>query len=145
MFHRDLQEIVACLPHVDLLFLNRHERDTLETRAGWDLSRLFESGVALVVESRGPDGTLVHTPKGRFAAPAPPVEAVDPTGAGDAHRAGFLYALDRGADLETAARFANVLGSFAVESIGPQGALPTLAQALERYARGYGAPPAVLW
>lgn len=141
VFHRELAEVEACLDHVDLLFLNRHELEVLETRAGWDVARLLGIGIGAVVETRGKEGTLVHTPGGRFAAPAIPVRSVDPTGAGDAHRAGFLYALERGADVGVAARFANALGSFAVEHVGAQGGQPTLAAAMERYEKAYGGAP----
>lgn len=135
IFHRDHKEILACLPHVDLLFLNQHERARLDV----SLDDLVRSGTT-VVESRGRDGTIVHAPQGAVTVPAVPVEAKDPTGAGDAHRAGFLYALERGASLRDAARLANVLGSFAVESIGPQTSLPTRDQALARHAGTYGEP-----
>lgn len=139
-FHRAFDEIEACLPLVDLLFINRHELAHLEER-GWGIRRFLDEGAEAVVETRGSEGTLVHTSGGRFAAPAIPVRAVDPTGAGDAHRAGFLFALERGADLGMAARFANVLGSFAVETIGAQGGQPTLAQALDRHEKAYGERP----
>ena len=133
-FHRPLDEIAACFAHVDVLFLNRHELARIENEGSWPIARLLELGVEAVVESRGGEGTLVHTPKGRFAAPAPPVETIaDPTGAGDAHRAGFLFALDRGADLGAAARFAGIMGAFAIEHVGAQTGLPTLAQATARH------------
>ena len=132
VFHRDHKEILACLPQVDLLFLNRHERD----RLALDVPALARDGT-LVVETRGKDGTLVHAPEGDITVPGIDVPAKDPTGAGDAHRAGFLYALDKGADLRSAARFANVLGSFAVEGVGPQATLPTLAAAKARYEMAY--------
>lgn len=141
VFHRALDEIVACFPLVDVLFLNRHERDKLEREAGWDLARILGAGVEAVVESRGGEGTLVHTTSGRYAAPAVPANAVDPTGAGDAHRAGFLFALERGAELGRAARFANVLGSFAVEAVGAQAGQPTLPDALARHEKAYGEAP----
>lgn len=140
VFHREFAQIEACLDRVDLLFANRHELEVFEEN-GWPLRRMFEGRVEAVVETRGGEGTLVHTPNGRFAAPAISVRAIDPTGAGDAHRAGFLYALDRGADLGVAARFANVLGSFAVEQMGAQAGQPTLAQALERHEKAYGERP----
>ena len=140
VFHRAFADIEACLPLADLLFMNRHEMQVFEAN-GWPLRRLLDQGLDGVVETRGNEGTLVHTPAGRFAAPAIPVGAVDPTGAGDAHRAGFLCALERGADLGAAARFANVLGSFAVEHVGAQGGHPTLEQAVERHAKAYGEKP----
>lgn len=135
VFHRDHKEILACLPQVDLLFLNEHER----RRLGLDLDALTRDGT-LVVETRGKRGTVVHAAGGPVEVPGVDVPAKDPTGAGDAHRAGFLYALDHGADPRTAARFANVLGSFAVEGVGPQSTLPTLPQAKARYAQAYGEP-----
>lgn len=140
MFHRAFDDTAACLPLVDLLFANRRELQIFEER-GWPLRRLFEGRLQAVVETRGSDGTLVHTPSGRYAAPAVPVRAVDPTGAGDAHRAGFLYALTRGADMGAAARFANVLGSFVVEHVGAQAGHPTLSQAIQRHEKAYGERP----
>lgn len=138
LFHRDFAQIEACLPHADILFSNRHEIRIFEQH-GWTLARLLEAGIEAVVETRGGEGTIVHTRAGHFPAPAIGVRALDPTGAGDAHRAGFLYAIERGADHGGAARFANVLGSFAVEQIGAQAGLPTLAQAIERHEKAYGA------
>lgn len=140
LFHREFAHIEACLPLVDLLFANRHELTILEKR-GWGLERLIAEGMDAVVETRGREGTVVHSRSGRYAAPAIDVRARDPTGAGDAHRAGFLYAMERGADPGAAARFANVLGSFAVEHIGAQAGHPTLAQALERHEKAYGELP----
>lgn len=140
LFHRDFAQIEACLPLVDLLFTNRHELAIFEER-GWGLERIIAQGIEAVVETRGKEGTVVHSRAGRYAAPAIDVHARDPTGAGDAHRAGFLYALGRGAEPGVAARFANVLGSFAVEHVGAQAGQPTLAQAIERHEKAYGETP----
>lgn len=140
VFHRDLGELTACLPHVDLLFLNRHEREILESREGWTLDRLLGEGIGMVVETRGAGGCVVHTPKAHFAAPAVPATPRDPTGAGDAHRAGFLYGLERGAELGVAARFASVMGAFAVETVGAQGH-PTLDEAVKRYRAAFDESP----
>lgn len=140
LFHRKFADIEACLSLADVLFANRHEMRIFDEN-GWTLARLLDEGPSVVVESRGAEGTLVHTPEGRFAAPGVTVRAVDPTGAGDAHRAGFLYALEQGADLGGAARFANVLGSFAVEHVGAQAGHPTLAQAIERHEKAFGERP----
>lgn len=141
LFHRDPGQIVACMELVDLLFINRYERDLLEKKAGWDLKRIFDAGPSAVVETRGGEGTLVHTPGGRFAAPAVPARMVDPTGAGDAHRAGFLFALSKGAEMGAAARFASVMASFVIEQVGAQQGLPTLEAALERHAKAFDERP----
>ena len=142
VFHRDLRQILDCLPLVDVLFVNRHELAHLEKGAEMDVPKLLAAGPEAIVESRGAEGTLVHTRSGRFAAPMVPAVAVaDPTGAGDAHRAGFLFATHRGADVGVAARFANVLGSFAVEKVGAQTGHPTLAEAVERHERTFHERP----
>jgi len=139
--HRPLAEIEACLPHVDLLFLNKHEREALDIQADLPLDKLFALGVGTIVETRGDGGTFVHTAGGTHThVPAASARVADPTGAGDSHRAGFLYALDRGADLASAARFASVMGAFAVEAIGAQAGLPTREAALDRYQKAYGRP-----
>lgn len=140
LFHRPFEDVAACLDHVDVLFLNRHELRVMENH-GWGLRRFFQAGATAVVETRSGEGTLVHSATGRFAAPAAPVRAVDPTGAGDAHRAGFLYALERTSDLGAAARFANVVASFAVEHVGAQTGLPRLEEALARYEKSFGGRP----
>ena len=124
-----------------MLFVNRQELDVLQKRGGLDLPDLLAKGIGVVVETRGGEGTLVHTASGRFAAPAVPATVRDPTGAGDAHRAGFLYALERGAELGSAARLANVLGSFTVEQVGAQEGHPTLQQALARYREAFHGSP----
>lgn len=132
VFHRDLDEIRACLPHVDVLFVNRHERERLKVAPG---------DVPVLVESRGAQGTRVHEGTKETLVPAAPAAPREPTGAGDAHRAGFVFALAKGASLENAARVASVMGAFAVEGIGPQSNLPTLAQLQERYQRSFGRWP----
>lgn len=141
VFHRDLAQVTACLPHVDVLFLNRHERDVLETQAGLSVERLLADGMDAIVETRGREGTLVHTQKGRFAAPSVAATARDPTGAGDAHRAGYLFARERGADVGAAARFAGVLGASAVEAFGAQAGHLTADEAIARYEKAYNARP----
>lgn len=139
LFHRDVADVVRVLPHVDVLFTNRHERAVLEKAT--DVARLFDGRLRALVETRGRDGTRLVTREGETVVPAVAAKAVDPTGAGDAHRAGFLVALERGADLETATRLGNVMGSFAVETVGPQASLPTMAQALARYGDAFGSSP----
>lgn len=140
-FHRELREILECLPLVDLLFVNRHELRRLHAEAGMGVRELLDAGVGAIVETSGAEGAVVHADGREVRAPSVPVAARDPTGAGDAHRAGFLFALERGAPWDVAARFASVLGSFAVETVGAQTGLPTLDEALGRYEKAFGARP----
>ena len=71
--------------------------------------------------------------------PAVLVESVDPTGAGDAYKAGFLVALVKGFPLEICGRVGSVTASFVVEQIGCQTNLPDWERMKERYIRHFPA------
>lgn len=141
VFHRPLAEIVAQFPHVDVLFLNRHEADRLRTEVGFGAEKAFALGMGALVMSRGVDGCDVITPDGREHVPSVPARAVDPTGAGDAHRAGFLLGLSRGLPLGVCARLGAVAAAFAVEAVGPQEGALALAPFRARYAATFGPCP----
>ena len=70
--------------------------------------------------------------------PAVPVEAKDPTGAGDAYRAGFFTAWKKGFDPVTCAKIGAVTSSFVVEVIGTQTNLPDWDRMAKRYASVFG-------
>ncbi len=70
--------------------------------------------------------------------PAVPVTLCDPTGAGDAYRAGFLSAYVRGYAPLACCRIGTVTASFVVEHAGCQTHLPGWAQMLERYRANFG-------
>lgn len=112
---RDLPNGV--LADVDVLTPNRTEARTL---AGYapdaDVSddrvaaALLDRGPTAVVLTQGGDGALICTAERTVSVPAPTVEVVDTTGAGDAFNAGFAVARAEGADLPAAARFGTVVG-----------------------------------
>jgi len=135
--HRAFDEIARCLEYVDILFVNQHEREVFEQH-GWTLAEALGGRTRLVIETRGAEGTLVHTREGRYHAPAVPTDMLEPTGAGDAHRAGTLVALARGAAPDVAARVGNVVSSFVITRVGPQTGLPTWGQVASRYHDAYG-------
>lgn len=140
-FHRDVAEITRLFPLVDVLFLNEHELARLRDAEGWTVRRLLDAGPDAVLVTLGAAGQEVHTRDGTERVPAVPVRVVEPTGAGDAHRTGFLHALAAGADVAAAARLGAVVASFAVSSLGTQAGLPTLAEARERYEKAFGPWP----
>ena len=65
---------------------------------------------------------------------------VDPTGSGDAYRAGLVLSLLRGLDPETAGRVAALAGTYAVEVDGTQTQRYTLAEFSRRYEEAWGTP-----
>ncbi len=72
-----------------------------------------------VVLKQGADGCTVYSESGAVAVPSFPVKEVDATGAGDTFDAAFLWALQRGASLVTAALWANAAGAVSVTVTGP--------------------------
>ena len=72
-----------------------------------------------VILKKGAAGCTVFSENGAAAVPSFPVEEVDATGAGDTFDAAILWALERGANLETAARWANAAGALSVTKTGP--------------------------
>ena len=109
-----------CLPSIDLLFVNEDEAGML-TGAGGPAeaaAAFFDGGAAGIVIKLGGRGCVVFAGGAEIRVPAYPVEVKDTTGAGDCFAGGFLAALHRGADYESAARFASAVGALNVRSIG---------------------------
>jgi sugar/nucleoside kinase (ribokinase family) len=86
-------------------------------------------GDRIVALKRGARGCIVLTRFQRLAVPAFPVEAVDPTGAGDCYGAAFLVGLLEGWPLTQVARFANAVGALATTKLGPMEGAPMREQA----------------
>lgn len=107
------------------------KEEALAGRALWVVTTLGASGAQV----RGADGTDLHIP-------AFPVDKpVDPTGAGDAQRAGLLRGLSLGWALPDAARLGSISSSFAIEKMGTQEHSYTLEEFARRYQQLFGENP----
>jgi ribokinase len=113
---------------VDVLAPNRGELEALAGRAGdpIDLARTLDAARAVVV-TLGSEGAAVIEGSRVERIPAPRVDAVDTTGAGDAFCGALAQALDAGADLVEAARWAVRAAAASVTKPGAQGGLPRAA------------------
>jgi len=113
---------------VDVLIPNRGELEALAGRAGdpVELARELEAARAVVV-TLGAEGAVVVEGERVERIRAPTVEAVDTTGAGDAFCGALAQALDSGADLVDAARWAARAAAASVTRPGAQGGLPHAA------------------
>ncbi len=121
------------------LFCNAYERALLEQKTGWDGDEVL-SRVGVRVTTMGADGALVEQ-QGveQIAVPVPPEERrADPTGVGDAFRAGFLSAVAWGLDHERAAQVGSMLATLVIETVGPQEYDVTRGRFLDRFASAYG-------
>jgi adenosine kinase len=102
------------------LAFNDYEAMLMQERTGKSLTQLAQMVEAIIV-TRGGEGSDIITKEKVFSIPAAPVKAVvDPTGCGDAYRAGLLYGLMNGMDWETTGRIAALMGAIKIEQAGTQ-------------------------
>jgi len=100
---------------------------------------LLERGAKVVALKRGARGCSIFSAEGRLDIPAYPVEAIDPTGAGDCFDAGFVVGLLEHLPLEEAGRLANAAGALGAARKGPmEGAFPRAA--VDRFMRDGALP-----
>jgi adenosine kinase len=118
--------------------VNEYEWQVVQQRTGWNEHELAQRVRALIV-TRGAAGSSIHTPDGELVIAAAPVRAVvDPTGCGDAYRAGLIHGLLRGLDWPTTGRIASLMGAIKIESRGTQNHRFTRAEFDARLAAAFG-------
>jgi adenosine kinase len=102
------------------LAFNDYEAKLMLERTGLSLQQLAERVDAVIV-TRGGEGSQILTREKRYEIPVAPAKAlVDPTGCGDAYRAGLLYGLMNEMDWETTGRIAALMGAIKIEQAGTQ-------------------------
>lgn len=117
----------------DAFFANQHELKIAMKYLGIKKKEKILEHVGILVVTKGKDGSEILTPSGTLQIPIiKPRKVVDPTGAGDAYRAGFYAGLSRGLDLETCGILGSAASSFAIEAQGPVGKLPTWDEVRQR-------------
>jgi len=133
-------QIRRILARIRILFANRHEMAHLTRILGMPRDAILE-GLPVAVETRDAEGSVLYTGGREHRVPVIPVDVVDPTGAGDAYRAGFLAAYHRGYPPLTACRVGATTASFVVEKAGCQTNLPDWNRMAVRYRTHFGDLP----
>ncbi|QNM97053.1 carbohydrate kinase family protein [Chitinimonas koreensis] len=114
------EELLGCVAAADYLAMNDYEAALMTDKTGKTLAELAAMVRALIV-TRGADGSTIYVDGREIAIPAARAEAVlDPTGCGDAYRAGLLFGIERGWDWETTGRLASLLGALKIAQRGGQ-------------------------
>ena len=120
------------------LTVNDYEASVVEQRTGKSIAELAR-GLQAVVVTRGADGaSLFEGGHEKQIDPVIPSGVVDPTGCGDAHRAGLLYGLTLGWPWLDACKLGNLMGSIKIASRGPQNHAPTRAEISARLHAQFG-------
>jgi adenosine kinase len=118
-------ELLGFMEGAAALTVNDYEARVVEQKTGKDMAQLADMMEAVVV-TRGAEGSTVFT--GGKSIDVPPVKAervVDPTGCGDAYRAGLLYGMARAWGWEKSARLASLMGSVKIAHRGGQNHRPS--------------------
>ncbi|MGH3471602.1 MAG: carbohydrate kinase family protein [Nocardioidaceae bacterium] len=121
------------------LMSNEYEAALIEKKTGWDADEVL-SRVGTRVVTLGPAGVRIER-KGEetLTVPAvPDVPAVEPTGVGDAFRAGFLGAVVAGVSMRVAAEVGGALAAYVVEGVGTQEYTFSREEFLDRFEHAYG-------
>jgi adenosine kinase len=116
----DGDELLEFIDLARWIAVNDYESELVAQKTGLAVGELARRVDAMIV-TRGAEGSVIHTGGRRIEIPAAPAGAIcDPTGCGDAYRAGLLYGLMRDCDWDVTGRVASLLGAIKIESNGTQ-------------------------
>lgn len=120
------------------LFGNEYELALIEKKTGWSEKEILEH-TPLIVKTLGEKGTSIVTKEGEVVVPAIHSDKViDPTGAGDSYRGGFLAGYIAKLPPETCAKIGSTVAVHAVETYGTQNYSFTREELAKRYEEAYG-------
>jgi adenosine kinase len=132
------EELKTFIGQARWVAVNDYEWGLLQQKTGFSVADVTSQVAALVV-TRGAQGSVIYTGGKTLSVPcAKPRAVVDPTGCGDAYRAGLIHGLLQGLDWETTGRVASLMGAIKIESRGPQNHSFTLAEFERRYRDNFG-------
>jgi len=133
----DLKQFIMQATYVTV---NDYESELMQERTGWTLAEIAQHVQALVV-TRGGEGSIVYRAHGTLdIPPAKPAQLRDPTGCGDAYRAGLLYGLLNQLDWPVTGRLASLMGAIKIEHAGTQNHRFTRMEFAARFEREFGMP-----
>jgi adenosine kinase len=136
LFSRD--ELAALIEAATWLAVNDYEAKLLSERTGFSIADMAERVDALIV-TLGAEGSIIHAGGATYAIPAAPADGiVDPTGCGDAYRAGLLYGIAAGWDWQRSGQLASVLGSIKIGCRGAQNHVVDREIVATRYQQAFG-------
>jgi len=139
----DGEQVRTLIDGADLLVTNAYESAMVEHKTGWSGEDVLKR-VAVRITTHGVEGAVIAQPgEADVRVPVVPAASVaDPTGGGDAFRAGLLSARSWGLSWERSAQVGSLLATLCLESTGPQDYSLDRDAALSRLGTGYGAAAA---
>jgi adenosine kinase len=139
--HVQRAELTEFVDQASYVAVNDYEGQMLQDRTGMKLEEMAKKVKALVV-TLGARGSVIMTGGRRLEIPPVTAERVlDPTGCGDAYRAGLLYGIAAGLDWPVTGRLASLLGSIKIAQRGAQNHRFTRDEIAQRYQDALDARP----
>jgi adenosine kinase len=134
----DAEELRFFVDRASWLTVNDYECELMKQRTGWSETEISDRLDALIV-TKGEKGSTFYTGGSVIEIPPARVNATrDPTGCGDAYRAGLIYGLLEKSSWETTGRIASLMGAIKIESSGTQNHSFTLKEFRDRYRDNFG-------
>jgi adenosine kinase len=131
-------ELLRFVAQADYVTVNDYEAQLLQERTGRKIDELAKGKRAFII-TRGSEGSTIYANGREIIIPcATPTALRDPTGCGDAYRAGLLHGIRLGWDWETAGRLASLLGTIKIASRGGQNHAPTRDELKAQFRQHFG-------
>jgi adenosine kinase len=131
-------ELRAFIEQADYVTVNDYESNLLAERTGWTESEIAGK-VKAYITTRGPKGAVIYADGKTFdIPPAHERRVTDPTGCGDAFRAGLIFGIEKGYDWMTIGRMGNLMGALKVEHPGTQNQRFDYAEFAEQFKQQFG-------
>jgi len=134
----DGAELLSFIEKATWVAVNEYESKMLEDRTGKSSTEIAKMVDALII-TKGADGSVIYANDSCFEIPSAKASRInDPTGCGDAYRAGLLYGILNELDWEKTGRIAALIGAFKIESNGTQNHAFTMDEFKQRFEKQFG-------
>ncbi len=137
------QELINVIEKAQVLICNENEIEIIKQKINLSDEELYKL-VPIVIITKGEKGSILYSKEQNIKCEIPCCkvdDVVDPTGAGDGYRSGFLTGLIKGMSLEDACKLGSVIGSFVVQSMGGQSQEYTFKAVKNKFKETYGYIP----
>lgn len=132
------EELKTFIGQARWVAVNDYEWGMLQQKTGLSEADIAAQVEALII-TKGHEGSEIHVGRKTLKIPCvKPTTVVDPTGCGDAYRAGLIHGLLEGLDWESIGRTASLMGAYKIESLGPQNYTFSRAEFERRYRDAFG-------
>lgn len=131
-------ELKQMIEQATYVTVNDYESSLMSDKTGLSTQEISERVKAYII-TLGEKGSEIHTSEGVQRIPAASaIRVVDPTGCGDAYRAGLIFGLMNDMDMATCGRIASLMGALKIENLGPQNQRFTYAQFALQFKQQFG-------